>query len=572
MPGVASAAGPFRGMARRGRGRGATAGALAAAGALVAAGTLAAAGLAGAAPAPDQRPHLLFVLVDDLGHGDAGWTYSSEGPQPAWVQTPKLDALAAEGRVMKRHYVHYTCTPSRSSLQTGRFPVHVQQTLANPEQPHAGVPRNMTGIATKLRDQGYKTHMVGKWDAGMATPDHTPRGRGYDSSLLYFSHKNDYFTQRALQSDCSSPVESVGDFVDLWADDKPAKTVNGTGYIEDLFAEEALRVVDEHDPATPMFLFFAPHSIHVPLQVPEDRLRKFRALTKGDDEQICTNQTYYVNPTDGKNYACKAQYAAMVNYLDEHIGRLVEALKAKGMWEQTLMVLTSDNGGPLKLVESAATNYPLRGGKYSPFEGGIRAAAFLSGGAIPPHLRGVPLETTAHIADWYTTFCGLAGADPHDAKAERWGLPPVDGIDLWPEISGENPGAISLRQIPVDNNTIIVGDFKLIQGATPLFNVWTPPDFPNATSKDDPISRKLNCHKGCLFNVAADPGETSDLASEPSFAPTMELLSGLLSDARPGFYSNDERGTDACPPGTPGLCACWAARHTWGGFLGPYQT
>ena len=555
---------------RRGRGRGPGAAAVLAGvlkGCLV--GTVAGGGAGGGA----QPPHLLFVLVDDLGHGDAGWTYPAHEPPPAWVQTPNLDALAADGRVMDRHYVHYTCTPSRSSLQTGRFPVHVQTTLANPEQPNAGVPRNMTGIAAKLRDQGYKTHMVGKWDAGMASPDHTPRGRGYDTSLHYFSHKNDYFTQRAMQSDCSDPVESVGEFVDLWADDGPARTVNGTGYLEDIFAEEALRVVEGHDPEDPLFLFFAPHVAHVPLQVPEDRLQRFRALTKGDDERICASQTYYVNPTDGKNYACKAQYAAMVNYLDEHIGRIVEALKARGMWDSTLMVLSSDNGGPLKLVESAATNYPLRGGKYSPFEGGIRAAAFLSGGAIPAHLRGVPLRTTAHIADWYTTFCGLAGADPRDARAERSGLPPVDGVDLWPEISGRNPGPEALREIPVDNNTIIVGDYKLITG-TPsvLFNVWTPPDFPNATSKDDPILHTLDCREGCLFDVAADPGEREDLASEPGFTPTVRHLEQRLAAHRPGFYSNDERGRDACPPGTPGLCACWAARHTWGGFLGPFQT
>ena len=73
--------------------------------------------------------------------------------------------------MLSRHYVHYTCTPSRSALQTGRFPVHVQTTLANPERPHAGIPRNMPGVAEKLRGAGYKTHMVGKWDAGMATPD-----------------------------------------------------------------------------------------------------------------------------------------------------------------------------------------------------------------------------------------------------------------------------------------------------------------------------------------------------------------------------------------------------------------
>lgn len=477
--------------------------------------------------------------------------------------------------MLSRHYVHYTCTPSRSALQTGRFPVHVQTTLANPERPHAGIPRNMTGVAEKLRGAGYKTHMVGKWDAGMATPDHTPRGRGFDSSLLYFSHKNDYFTQRALQSDCSDPVESTGEFVDLWRDDGPARGENGTGYVDDAFAAEALARVAAHDPADPLFLFYAPHAAHVPLQVPEARLRRFRELTAGDDEAQCTAQTYYVNPTTGaKRYACKAQYAAMVNALDAHVGAVVDALRAKGMWEDTLMVLTSDNGGPLKLVESATTNFPLRGGKYSPFEGGIRAAAFLAGGALPPAVRGRPLTAPAHIADWYPTLCRLAGVDPQDARAAASGLPPVDGVDLWPAIAGL-PGAtpaLAAREIPVDANTLLAGGLKLILGTRPKFNVWTPPDWPNATSADDPIDKELDCSRGCLFDVAADPEEREDLAGRPEYAAAVERLAGRLVAARAAFYSNEERGEDACPPGTPGLCACWAARHVWGGYLGPYQT
>jgi arylsulfatase B len=167
------------------------------------------------------------------------------------IVTPNIDALVGEGVELTRHYVYMSCTPSRSSVQsgawvpgdswlfdfiffftfhyfnfnTGRLPVHVQQTLANPDQPNAGIPRNMTGMASKLKQAGYvvsframksifhncsphryATHFVGKWDAGMATPTHTPQGRGYDTSLNYFEHKNDYWTQVGMQVRDKAPT------------------------------------------------------------------------------------------------------------------------------------------------------------------------------------------------------------------------------------------------------------------------------------------------------------------------------------------------------------------------------
>lgn len=128
-------------------------------------------------------PHILFVLVDDLGWGDVGFHQKSRE-----VQTPVMDQLVREGIELNRHYVHSSCTGTRTALQSGRFPVHVQTSLKNPEDPSSGMPRNWTGMAEHLAPQ-YATHYVGKWDVGMATPKHTPQGRGYDTSLNYFEHK-----------------------------------------------------------------------------------------------------------------------------------------------------------------------------------------------------------------------------------------------------------------------------------------------------------------------------------------------------------------------------------------------
>ena len=131
------------------------------------------------------------------------------------THTPNIDKLYEEGIELDRHYTYKICSPSRSSLQSGRHPDHVNPLntgviVNNPDDPISGfqgIPRNMTGIAEKLKGQGYKTHMVGKWDAGMATPDHTPMGRGYDSFYGYFQHANGYWNKEGH-------IESTGD-VDL---------------------------------------------------------------------------------------------------------------------------------------------------------------------------------------------------------------------------------------------------------------------------------------------------------------------------------------------------------------------
>ena len=201
----------------------------------------------------------------------------------------------------------------------------------------------------------------------MATPDHTPRGRGYESALGYFSHKNDYWSDVSLQTECSDAHKLTPK--DLWRDDGPAREeVAAGGYEEEVFLKEALRVLDAHSTRAdeqPLLLFYSAHVAHCPLQVPEPKLREFAALTRGTDEARCAAQTAHVFPgSTAADLACRAQYSAMANILDDTVGAIVDKLKAAGMWEDTLLVLSGDNGGPLILEESGATNWPLRGGKY----------------------------------------------------------------------------------------------------------------------------------------------------------------------------------------------------------------
>ena len=122
-------------------------------------------------------------------------------------------------------------------------------------------------------------------------------------------------------------------------------------------------------------------------------------------------------------------YAAMVNLLDDNVGRVVQMFKDAGLWENTLMVLSSDNGGP-EGSGYGGNNFPLFGGKASNWEGGVRVNAFASGGLIPAARRGAVEEGLIEVADWYTTFCGLAGVSADDPVAKAAGLPAVDGLDM----------------------------------------------------------------------------------------------------------------------------------------------
>ncbi|CAE7245189.1 ARSB [Symbiodinium natans] len=504
------------------------------------------------------RPHILFVLVDDLGWADVGFHRDKANPE---VVTPNLDSLVASGIHLNRHYVHHMCTPTRTSVQSGRLPVHVNTRLSGPCQDDTGIPYNMTGMAEKMKQAGYKTHYVGKWDAGMSTPQHTPHGRGYETSLNYFSHKNDFYNQSNMQTCCDSDPT----IVDFWRTDRGASDVNGTGYSEFLYRQELVNIVQRHDPELPLFLFYAPHVAHCPLQVPESYYSKFAWMA--DDEDQCKDRMQGI-PVDPSNpaleYKCRQQHAAMIMLMDEVVGNVTAALKVRNMWEDTLMIFSSDNGGPVRILENAANNWPLRGGKFGNFEGGIRATAFVSGGFLPENVRGSERGGIIHIADWYGTLCALAGVDASDQRAAAAGLPPIDSVDMWPYLSGA-ADASPRNTIPVGDTCLISGSWKLMTAATTP-SLWQGPRYPNGSTRESEAETP-GCSDGCLFNVEQDPTEQRNWYSlRPDIVASM---SRQLQQLQLGFFENQDRFANSCPREVAN-CACWLARNRYGGFLGPY--
>lgn len=513
-----------------------------------------------------KKPHLILLLADDFGWANVGF---HRNPATNEVQTPNIDQLANNGVIFDRFYTYKICSPSRSSLQSGRLAQHVNALNVdplchNPNDPvsgYAGIPRNMTGIAEKLKQEGYRTIISGKWDVGMATPRHTPLGRGYDHFLGYFHHANDYWTGGVPYSAIGQVDACLNQFIDLWQDKGPARSLAGSAYEEDLFLNHTLDAIFSHDTsAGPLYLFHSFHLCHTPLQVPDDVLNMFSFI----------------------DYKHRQQYAAMVYYMDKEVGAIVNALKTKKMYSTSLILFFSDNGGPI-YNPGSANNYPLRGGKYSDFEGGIRVNAFASGGLVPSNRRGAKSASLVHVSDVFATFIRLAHfgtASTYDATAlaalildtdaAAAGLPPVDSLDtLWPAITGTGSSGVKRQEIHISAETLISGNYKLITG-TQIMSMWTGPYYPNTTGQqplypDSPSNMftgtfSYNCTNGCLFDVFADPTEHDDLAS--SKPDIRDQLYDRLMQLNEGNF-NPERGEMTKK-------ACLVAYNRYEGFYGPF--
>ena len=251
-------------------------------------------------------------------------------------------------------------------------------------------------------------------------------------------------------------------------------------------------------------------------------------------------------------------YHAMVKYLDDVVGELVGALKNKGLWDNLLFITSSDNGGPVS-SEAAANNYPLKGGKHSDWQGGVRVNAFVSGGYLPEKMRRQKTDGYIHIADWYSTFCAMAGVDPTDEKAARAKLPPIDSLNMWPLISGQNSTS-PRTDIPISNATLISGDYKILTGDVNM-DGWTGPVFPNNSNPESGVRGTAKCgNSGCLYDIRKDPYEHDNLAEKmPDVLKTMKKK---LKDYQASIFEPD-RGNK-----WPG--ACDAALSKYGGFWGPF--
>ena len=434
------------------------------------------------------KPHIVFVLVDDWGYADVSFR------NPA-ILSPNFHKLAETGLLLDRHYVFKYCSPSRASFLTGRWPHHAHQ-WNPPQTAMVGLNINMTLLPAKLKTAGYKTHMVGKWHEGFFDPAYLPVNRGFDTSSGFMEGGEDHMN------------EKVGCATDFWKNKAP-DTRNGT-YDAYIYQHDLTEILNDANPNEPFFLYLPLHNVHTPLQAPDEWLNKY------DIKSICSK---------------RRTYQAMVSVADNVTGHVVELLKKKRMWDNTILIVSADNGG----APCSGSNYPLKGCKGTFFEGGVRALAFANGGLIPDKMRGKSTQGFIHIADWYTTFCKLAGVDPSDSGDGKF---PVDGMDVWPIITGESdktPHDEIVLGYNFNNShpmqgALISGNYKLIVGLQDYgcdSLMWSPLDYPCTQGENGP-----DCDGYCLYDIVNDPYEKHDLSKEKT-----EILKELI--ARYNKFSNE---------------------------------
>ena len=400
-----------------------------------------------------------------------------------------------------------------------------------------------------------------------------PHGRGYDTSFGYLQGMNDYWKMTA--GGCKT--QHGEHIVDLWDTDKPAVGYNNTGKYEELiFAEKVYDIINNHNSngdRNKLFLVYTPHIVHDPYEVPKEYYNKYK-----NDENMCSSTKTEIYPgfntSNVNNYHCRSIYQSMVNLMDIIIGNITNLLKINNLYNDTLIIFTGDNGGPIAASNGKnANNFPLRGGKFVSFEGGIRTATIISGGYLPKSRRGQIENGMIHITDWYSTFCALNDIDPDDKRAKKAGLPPIDSMNMWPMISGEN--LTSPRyEIYVDNNTLIQGNYKLINDTNINFATWTGYVYPNSSTPLQPVDGvKLDCKSSaCLFDVVNDMTEHNNIANDNN--DIVDRMLKRLDEVKQGFYENNEKGFETlCPSNVSETnCSCWMAFNYYNGFYGPYET
>jgi len=339
------------------------------------------------------QPNIVFILADDLGWADLsvyGQTH---------YQTPNLDALAAGGVRFTQAYANSAvCSATRFGLITGRYQYRLRGGLEEPLVRTAhlhGLPADHPTLPSLLRDAGYETALIGKWHLGNL-PHYGPLKSGYNRFFGNYGGAIDYFTHKP----------GVGAAVprDLYEGEVPVERV---GYYTQLLADEASSWIGQQAADKPFFLslhFTAPHWPWV-----------------GPDDEHVSRDLTDIFHYDGGNLHT---YARMVRSLDAAVGQVVQALKAKGVFDDTIVIFTSDNGG-----ERFSKTWPFTGQKTELLEGGIRVPTLLS---WPARLQPQVSEQVTITMDWLPTLLSAAGTAPHPDY-------PSDGENILPVLEGAVP-------------------------------------------------------------------------------------------------------------------------------------
>jgi arylsulfatase A-like enzyme len=399
--------------------------------------------------ADGRKPNVLILIADDLGYADLGVQGCTDIP------TPHIDSIAKNGVRFTNGYVSApVCSPSRAGLMTGRYHTRFGHELNHPlaDKAPVGLPVQEKLAPQWFKESGYSTGHIGKWHLGNAlTPEYSPNKRGFDESVWFTGQKK------------LPPLK-------LYRNGKSETATDS--YVDEAMAREAGAFISAHQSA-PWFLYVAFLSPHEPLDTPPGASDAFASISD----------------------PARRQCATMMTLLDKSVGRVLQVLRDSGQEERTLVVFLSDNGAPPK---NGSQNTPLRGGKGTTWEGGLREPFLMQWrGTLP---AGRVVDTPVISLDILRTSLAAAGiATPSDAA--------LDGVDLLPYLTGktQQPPHDALFWRYGEQSAVRVGEWKL---TTALDTTVKPPAI-----------------KTGLYNLATDVSERKNLAADqPEKAAELQKL------------------------------------------------
>lgn len=516
----------------------------------------------------ERPPNIIFILADDLGFNDVGFRGSAQIP------TPNIDALAYSGLILNRYYVNPICTPSRSALMTGKYPIHtgMQHTVLYAAEPR-GLPLDLKILPQYLNDLGYTSHIAGKWHLGHWKREYTPLYRGFSSHVGFWTGHHDYNDHTAVEHGYWG--------LDMRNGTNVAYDLHGQSTTE-VITQQSLNVIANHNAEKgPLFLYVAHAAVHSgnpynPLPANDDIVSKLNHIPKYK----------------------RRKYAALVTEMDDSVGRIVAQLQSYRMLNNSIIIFSTDNGGPTEGFNSNfASNYPLRGTKNTLWEGGVRGAALV----WSPRLTKLPrlAEQTMHISDWLPTLVEAAGGKQALANLSEAKL---DGMSIWPALvnDGISPRMSILHNIDDiwGSSAITVDEWKLIKG-TNYNGAWdgwygmselrNPSDYNwdqvtksitgqtmqklkmlpskadqrrlrNAATINCPSKRGAACNPlnaPCLFQIIKDPCEQNNMAKQ--YPKVLEVMLKELQLVNATAIPPSNKPDD--PRGNPRL---W--NYTWTNF------
>ena len=458
--------------------------------------------------------NVLLIVADDLGFNEHN--FMNNGSKA--LITPNLDHLAAEGVVLKHYYVQPICSPTRSALMTGRYPIRLgtQANVIYWDTPWA-ISDQETFISENL-EETHDTAIYGKWHLGMYRNASTPWGRGFHKTEGYLQGCGSHWTHES--SCCQAHTASQDQ--DYICGDTQQKDYRGYDWFTDgvanldanktnsafLIRDAAVEFLQNRSQATrPFFLYLPFQNIHCPYSCEQVYIDAYANHSHLTEEE-------------------KVMYGYL-SEMDDAVGNVIQALKDRDLWESTLIIYTSDNGAP-PAAGVRYRNYPLRGFKSQIWEGGTRVPAFISGGAVPKDVRGSKSHKLFHVTDWFPTIAHVTGTAIR-SNTDR----PLDGHNIWNALTSESPSPRD--EILYNVNPLCTGGQAGVPKAGLRQNNWKllaycfhVKGIDNATSTGPFLPENVDSMKWpfsgayALFNLTSDPGETLDLSERyPEVASSM---------------------------------------------------